>query len=270
MTTRVRDLGNALVVTVVSVGLMLGALSISLVEFVPEAAPTATSLLLPSPMPLTPTSTLPPTFTPETALDTVPTPTLLLAASPSSCPPPAGWGPIVIRPSDTLDSIATNYRTTSAQLRSANCLVSDGLVVGAVLYVPPVPTNTFVACSSGAVGWVRNYTVRRGDTLYSIASNYSTTASLLKQVNCRTSDIIYAGEILWVPNVPTRTPTPSPLPGTTNTPHPTDPLTLTALPFTATVAPSNTPVPSTPTPAPTATPVPTLTASPTAFPTPTP
>ena len=35
-----RDFGNALVVSLISVGLMLGALSISLVEFVPEATPT--------------------------------------------------------------------------------------------------------------------------------------------------------------------------------------------------------------------------------------
>lgn len=266
MTTRVRDFGNALVATLVSVGLTLGALSISLVEFIPEAAPTATSLLLPSPIPLTSTPTFPPTLTPETFTDTPPTPTLLQAASPPSCPPPAGWTPILVRPSDTIDSIAENYRTTSAQLRSANCLISDTLVPGAVLYVPPVATSTVGVCIPGAVGWVKNYTVQRGDTIYSIAVNHYTTASLLKHVNCRRSDIIYAGEVLWVPNVATRTPTPSPLPGSTITPYPTDPLTETALPFTATAIPSNTPIPSTPTAVSTPTPLPTLTASPTAFP----
>jgi LysM repeat protein len=266
MTTRVRDLGNALVVTVVSVGLMLGALSISLVEFVPEAAPTATSLLLPSPAPLTPTATFPPTFTPETASEIEPTATLILAGSPSSCPAPAGWGQVIIRASDTLDSIAASYRTTKEQLRSANCLISDNLIPGSVLSVPPVPTSTSVACSPGAVNWVRNYTVQRGDTIFSIANNHYTTANLLKQVNCRASDIIYTGEILWVPNVPTRTPTSSPMPGVTFTPQPTDPLTETALPFTATIMPSNTPVPFTPTPTLTPSPIPTLTASPTPFP----
>ena len=59
-----------------------------------------------------------------------------------------------------------------------------------------------------------------------------------------------------------------PLPGVTVTPQPTDPLTETALPFTATVQPSNTPVPNTPTVAPTVTAIPTLTVSPTAFPNP--
>jgi LysM repeat protein len=266
MTSLTRDFGNALVVAGISVGLMLGALSISLVEFVPEAAPTATGVSLPSPVPLTPTSTFPPTFTPEAGQEATTTITPILTGVSTSCPPPAGWVQIVIRPSDTLDSIAANYRTTSAQLRSANCLVSDGLVVGAVLYVPPVPTSTFVVCSPGASNWVRNYVVKPGDTLFSIANNYYTNTIYLKSVNCKTSDIIYSGEILWVPNVATRTPTPSPLPGTTNTPHPTDPFTQTVLPFTATITPSNTPVPPTATTAPSHTPAPTLTASPTPFP----
>ena len=48
-----RDLGNALIVALISVGLMIGALSISLVEFVPEAAPTAAPARSKSPNRLT-------------------------------------------------------------------------------------------------------------------------------------------------------------------------------------------------------------------------
>ena len=48
-----RDLRNALVVALISIGLTVGALSISLVEFVPQAAPTPTNFLFPSPAPLT-------------------------------------------------------------------------------------------------------------------------------------------------------------------------------------------------------------------------
>ena len=95
----------------------------------------------------------------------------------------------------------------------------------------PWQTNTPVVCSQGAAGWVKSYMVKPGDTIYAIATNHYTTAGLLKSVNCRTSDLILVGEILWVPNVATRTPYPTPLPGSTVTPYPTDPLTETALPL---------------------------------------
>lgn len=261
-----RELGNALVVAVISIGLMLGALSISLVEFVPEATPTTTFALFPSPLPVTATDTAPPTVTQDPSLDTqTPTP-LNIVQPPSSCPPPAGWTPIFVQAGETLDTLAVRYRINKEVLRQANCLLSDSLLPGTLFYVPPAPTSTFTTCSQGAAGWVKRYVVKPGDTLYSIATNHYTTVALMRIVNCRIGDRIYVGEILWVPNVSTRTPVPTPLPGRTVTAHPTDPLTETALPFTATIVPSNTPVPATSTTAPTSTPVPTLTASPTAFP----
>ncbi|MCL4275258.1 MAG: LysM peptidoglycan-binding domain-containing protein [Anaerolineales bacterium] len=259
-----RDFGNALIVAVVSVGLMLGALSISLVEFVPEATLAPTANLFPSPIPVTATSTFPPTFTSEAVFD-IPTPTTTMIPA-GSCQPPGGWRSITVRAGDTLDSFAARYRISKEVLRSANCLLSDNLLPGTVFYVPPALTSTPIVCSPGAVGWVRSYVVRPGDTIYSIAVNHYTTASLLKSVNCRSSDIIYINETLWVPSVATRTPVPTPLPGSTVTPIPTEPLTQTALPFTATVIPSDTSIPPSPTAIPTSTPVPTSTPSPTAFP----
>ena len=272
-----RGLGNALVVALISIGFMIGALSISLVEFAPQATPTATNSLLLSPAPLTATPTVPPTLTPTLGLES-PTPSVTptftnTALPPVSCLPPTGWGQIIIQAGETLDSIAVRYRVSKDDLRRANCLLIDNLVAGTILYVPAVTPNTPVVCGQGAAGWVKSYVVKPGDTIYAIATNHYTTAGLLKSVNCRTSDLIYVGEILWVPNVATRTPYPTPIPGTqspgnTVTPYPTDPLTETALPFTITVVPSNTPVPATPTTIPTLTAVPTFTASPTAFPTP--
>lgn len=264
-----RDFGNALIVALLSIGLMIGALSISLVEFLPQAVSTSTDYPLPSPAPLTATSTLPPTSTALPGLNTpTPTvnPTFTNIVMPSSCQPPSGWGQIFIQAGDTLDIIAARYRISKDQLKSANCLSSDNLVTGAILYVPPAPTSTPVVCIQGAAGWVKTYVVKPGDTLYAIASNHYTTAGLLRDVNCRRGDLIYSGEMLWVPNVATRTPYPTPLPGSTVTPYPTDPLTETALPFTATILPSSTPIPATETAVPTSTPVPTLTSSPTSTP----
>ena len=275
-----REFGNALVVALISIGLMIGALSISLVEFVPQATPTIEQNRFPSPLPITVTNTLPPPLTPTLGLES-PTPSAtppstITLIPPASCPPPYGWTQITIQPGETLDSIATRYRSSKEQLHSANCLLIDTLVSGTVLYVPPVPANTVPACSPGAAGWVKNYTVRSGDTLYSIAWIYSATANQLRAINCLPSDLIRPGDILWIPNVPARsTPTsrPTSLPGNTVTPYPTEtelpytitvlPFTITVLPFTETVMPNNAPVPPTVMPTPTA--MPTLTASPTAF-----
>ncbi|MBC7878357.1 MAG: LysM peptidoglycan-binding domain-containing protein [Anaerolineales bacterium] len=265
MQQSMRGFGNALVVSLISVGLMLGALSISLVEFVPEATPTSTNILFASPIPLTSTSTLPPTVTPTLGAES-PTPTITLTLPASSCQPPLGWGQIVMQAGDTLDILALRYRISKDELIRANCLLTSTLVAGTTLYVPPVVANTLVACSPGATAWVKGYIVKAGDTIYAIATNHYITAGLLKSVNCRYSDLILPGETLWVPNVATRTPYPTPLPGVTVTPHPTDPLTETALPFTATIIPTNTLVPATATPIPTGTAIPTHTPSPTAFP----
>jgi len=259
-----REFGNALVVTLLSVGLMFGALSISLVEFVTEATPTTAAVLFPSPLPVTATNTLPPTATADPNLASLTPTSTQTILPPVSCQPPIGWIPISLQAADTLDNLAARYRISKDALRQANCLLSDSLISNTLFYVPPAPTSTVAVCSLGAVGWSYSYKVKPGDTLYSIAINHYTNFQLLKNVNCRYGDQIFSGEILWVPNVSTRTPIPSPLPGVTVTPHPTDPLTQTALPFTATFVPTTQP---SPTVAPTMTPIPTSTSSPTAFPT---
>lgn len=265
-----RDFGNALVVALVAIGLMLGALSISLVEFVPEATPTTTNIIFASPAPLTATSTLIPTVTPILGLES-PTPSATVTSintvpPPASCLPPLGWNQIVIHAGETLDILAVRYNISKDLLIRANCLLSSSLVAGTILYVPPVAANTVAICNRGAVGWVNSYVVKPGDTMYGIASNHYTNVNLLKSVNCRTSDLIHVGETIWVPNVSTRTPYPTLAPGVTATQYPTEPLTLTALPFTITVIPSNTTIPATFTPVPISTQIPTLTPSPTPFP----
>lgn len=259
-----REFGNALMAAFLSVGLTLGALSISLVGFVPEdSTPPAPALIL-SPVPVTATNTFPPTLT-SVVVNTLTATATITFIPPTSCQPPAGWIPISIQAGDTLDSIASRYRTSKDLLKNGNCLVIESLIPGKVIYVPPAPTSTPVICVPGASNWIKSHIVRSGDTFYNIAARYGTNANLIKNVNCRNSDLIYPGEVLWVPNVPTRTPTFTPLPGITFTAAPllTEPFTQTVLPFTLTPTLTQTPVP------PTATPIPTQSASPTAFPTPT-
>jgi len=259
-----RDFGSALTVALLSVGLMFGVLSISLVEFQPEAAPAPTDPIQPSPAPITPTSTLPPTNTLLPGADVPTTSPTFTSIAQSSCPLPTGWTSIIVPPGATIFSIADQYRVTREQLISTNCMLTDSLVSGTTLYVPSQVTSTVAACIPGAVNWIP-YTVKPGDTLFSIAVNRYTNYLLIQSVNCINTSAIKSGQVLWVPSVSTRTPYPSPLPGSSATQPPTEQLTETAVPFTATSIPTNT---STPTPTKTVTPTreTTLTPSPTAIP----
>jgi LysM repeat protein len=48
----------------------------------------------------------------------------------------------IVRPADTLDTIAAMYGTTASSLRTYNRLTSDQLQIGQVLYLPPATFNT--------------------------------------------------------------------------------------------------------------------------------
>jgi len=244
-----REFGGALITALISISLMIGALSISLVEFVPQATPTSTNNEPPSPAPLTATVTSPPTLTPLTtagpALSIQTTTITSTASMPANCQIPTGWTLITVQAGDTIQTIAARYQTTADILRVGNCLPTANLVSGTKLYVPPGITSTSAACTPGAIGWTKSYVVQAGDNLYRIGLDHYTTLTLMRSVNCKVGDIIHSGEVLWVPNVATRTPYPTGLAGTPVSPVPTDPLTETALPFTATLLPTNTLIPPT-------------------------
>ena len=108
-----------------------------------------------------------------------------------------------------------------------------------------------MACSTPAT-WIK-YTIKSGDTLFSIAQLFQTKYRTLQTGNCMGSSTrIYPGETLYVPNNATITPTPQP------TKKPTQVLTNTTVPPTKTA-----------TLTPTATSTPTITNTPTESPTPT-
>jgi LysM domain len=140
------------VTNLVIVGVVVGAES-------PKAVPTATAVL---PTPLsTNTFLIPisgageaPTLTeiPDTTpIDTF-TPTLTSTHPPIwiVCIKRFYWPSYHVRPGDTLFSLASALRSSVTELVSANCLTSDYIYPGQVLYVPrllnntisPTPTNT--------------------------------------------------------------------------------------------------------------------------------
>jgi LysM repeat protein len=181
-----------------------------------------------------PTSTpIPDTATntpiPDTATSTAIPDTATLTASTTPtitqtiCPFPKGWGKYTVKESDTLQKLADKRNTTIEKIKSGNCLTSDVLTAGMVIYLPKLPqsatstpqpatpTNVVVYCGPPA-GWVL-YVIKPGDTLYHISQVYSTSVYALMQANCLSSDLIIAGARLYVPNVtplaPTITATPT-------------------------------------------------------------
>lgn len=115
------------------------------------------------------------------------------------------------------------------------------------LMLPPPPPAGFY------------YTVRWGDTLYSIARRFGTTVEAIAQANgILNSAYIRVGQRLFIPAYPAWPPPPPPIDTPTHTPMPM------ATPIAVTLTPT-----STFTPAPTKIPVPTLTAAPTPTPIPT-
>ncbi|MDD2447734.1 MAG: LysM peptidoglycan-binding domain-containing protein, partial [Tissierellia bacterium] len=94
---------------------------------------------------------------------------------PMTCP--RGSFEYTVRPGDTLFSIANRYDTTvSAILRINPGLDPNDLRVGMVICVPETPPMT---CPRGSF----EYTVRPGDTLFSIANRYNTTVSAILRIN---------------------------------------------------------------------------------------
>ena len=78
----------------------------------------------------------------------------------------------IVKSGDTLYSIANKYGMSVNELKSLNNLTSDVLSIGQELIV-----------SEGNAATLDTYTVKSGDTLYSIANKYGLTVNELKQLN---------------------------------------------------------------------------------------
>ena len=118
-----------------------------------------------------------------------------------------------VKSGDTLYKIATQNNTTVEILKELNNLSSNTLSIGQVLKLPSteiieIPTTTIT------------YTIKLGDTLYSIAKKYDTTVDKIKQLNNLTSNTLSIGQQLQIPTTsfietPTTTVTYTVIPGDT-------------------------------------------------------
>ena len=94
-----------------------------------------------------------------------------------------------VKSGDTLWSIARKYGVTVNQIKEVNNLKDNTLSIGDLLYIPTKETESVTKDV---------YTVKNGDTLYSIARKYNLTVDELKRLNKLTSNTLNIGQKLVV------------------------------------------------------------------------
>jgi len=96
----------------------------------------------------------------------------------------------IVKKGDTLEGIASYYSIPAFEIIKANSLEAPyTLIEGTSLTIPTGRFNIF-----------DYYTVKAGDTLYAIATRYSTTPELLAAINgIEVNDYIYPNQTLLVP-----------------------------------------------------------------------
>lgn len=99
----------------------------------------------------------------------------------------------IVKRGDTLYSIANRYGINVDDIIQINNLKSSVLYVGEQLKIPVSGSNI----SSGDNYFI--YTVKSGDTLYSIAKKFDTTVSDIKAINSLSSDFLSLNQQLKLP-----------------------------------------------------------------------
>ncbi len=108
----------------------------------------------------------------------------------------------VVQRGETLGSIARKLHVSSASLKRLNRLKSSRLRVGQRLAIMPAATGNYTnrTASSGKTrtGSTARYTVRSGDTLFSIANRFNVSVSELKAWNKLRGSNVQAGRQLTI------------------------------------------------------------------------
>jgi|GEM_PF-91996 len=113
------------------------------------------------------------------------------------CPP--GSFAYTVMTGDTLFTIAQKYGTTVSAILAINPQITDPALIypGQIICVPGNPPPPPPACPPNSFA----YTVRTGDTLFSIAQRYGTTVAAILAINPQITDpsLIYPGQVICVP-----------------------------------------------------------------------
>ena len=97
----------------------------------------------------------------------------------------------VVQKGDTLYGISRQFNTSMQRLRELNNLSSDTLAIGQVLIVSANSDSNPSECVV--------YTVKKGDSLYSIAREYNSSVDAIKRYNNLTSNNLSIGQKLKMP-----------------------------------------------------------------------
>lgn len=94
-----------------------------------------------------------------------------------------------VKKGDSLWTVAKKYSLTVDELKKINNLTNNSLSIGQVLKIKESTDDK-----------ISTYTVKSGDSLYSIANKYDTTVAELKKLNNLTSNTLSIGQILKLPD----------------------------------------------------------------------
>lgn len=97
----------------------------------------------------------------------------------------------VVKKGDTLYGISNQFGVSVTELASLNNISGSNLKIGTVLKIPTKggtnPSTMFM------------YTVKKGDSLYSIANKYNTTVQEIMNLNYLTNTNLSVGQVLRIP-----------------------------------------------------------------------
>ena len=96
----------------------------------------------------------------------------------------------VVKSGDSLWSIANRYNTSINEIKALNDLTNNNLSIGQKLQIP-----SDISMQTGTT-----YTVKSGDSLWSIANRYNTSVNEIKALNSLTNNNLSIGQKLQIPS----------------------------------------------------------------------
>ena len=99
-----------------------------------------------------------------------------------------------VKRGDSLWNIAKTYGTSVEEIKRINYLTNNDLYIGQVLRIPEMYTKEEDMASPNYI----NYTVKKGDTLYSIAKNYSVSVDTIVSDNSLKNNNLSIGQNLKI------------------------------------------------------------------------
>ena len=98
-----------------------------------------------------------------------------------------------VKKGDNLYNIANSYNTTVSDIMSLNNLSSNILSIGQTLKIPLKEVET-----SNSTEYTE-YTIKKGDSLYSISKTYGVPIDEIMKYNGLTSNLLNVGKVIRIP-----------------------------------------------------------------------